>query len=89
MSRQSSDGGSSAFVWERAEFTVPAVARRLPRLTLVSAGATCNRRVTARIREFGARGRVARLGQGRDERAPGGSEAPVCCIRPTAGGGRV
>ena len=88
MSRQSSDGGSSAFVWERAEFTLPAVARRLPRLTLVSAGATCNRRVTARIREFGARGRVARLGQGRDERAPGGCDAQVRS-RSTAGGGWV
>jgi hypothetical protein len=36
------------------------VARRLPRPTFDPAGAMCNCRVTARIREFGARGRAAR-----------------------------
>jgi len=38
----------------------PAVARRLPRRTTLSAGAKCNRRVTARIREFDARGWAVR-----------------------------
>jgi hypothetical protein len=65
----------------------PAVARRLPRPTTCSAGAMCNRRVTACIREFGARGRAVRRGQGRDERAPGSCEAPSWGDKARPGGG--
>jgi hypothetical protein len=43
-------------------------------------------RVTARIREFGARGRAVRSSQGRDERAPGGCEGAECSTTARAGG---
>lgn len=79
--------GSGASGCERAEFTLPCRGAAVAATNDRSAGAMCNRRVTARIREFGARGWVVRRTQGGDERAPEGREALRCCIRPTAGGG--
>ena len=52
-------GGSSAFGCERAEVTLPCRGAAVGATNDASAEAMCNRRVTARIREFGARGRVA------------------------------
>jgi hypothetical protein len=74
---------------ERAEFTLPRRGAAVAATNSISAGARCNRRVTLRVREFGARGWAVRCRQGRDERAQGGGEAPLCSIRPTAGGGRM
>jgi hypothetical protein len=74
---------------ERAEFTLPRRGAAVAATNEKSAGARCNRRVTTRVREFGARGRAVRCRQGRDEHAQGGGEAALCCIRPTAGGGRM
>src|SRR5205085_9940346 len=59
---------------ERGEFTLPRRGAAVAATNEIAAGARCNRRVTTRIREFGARGRAVRCRQGRDERAQGGGE---------------
>ena len=53
------------------------------------AGVICNRRDAIYGRELNARGRAVPSRQGRDEHAPGGCEAQLYFIRPTAGGGRM
>src|SRR5688572_17839007 len=86
----------------RAEFTLPAVARRLPRPTAPRRERRGNRRVTAGIREFGARGRglrevraatsVRRAGVKRScaafglPRVVGGCEGAKCSTTARAGG---
>jgi len=45
---------------ERAEYTLSCRGAAVAATNDVSEGVMCNRRVTARIREFGARGRAVR-----------------------------
>lgn len=55
------EGGAAAVAGrERAEVTLPSRGAAVAGTDDASVGAMCNRRDTARIREFGARGRAVR-----------------------------
>lgn len=50
-------GGAADLGCERAEFTLTCRGAAVAATNDLAMGAMCNRRVTARVREFGARGR--------------------------------
>jgi len=82
------DASSIGRAWARRIHAPSAVARRLPRPTIESTGARCNRRVTALIREFDARGwAVRKLRAATSVRRAG--VMPTCSLGlPRVAGGR-